>query len=471
MNTRTSFLYTSNLFSLLILIFTFLFSNTVNAQQYDQKVASKYGLTVPSPNDKLGPVPQWFQDANMVTSKHGGVFLDYKFTLKDTAMTRIVRRRAGNGPAMITEQYLVETIGSFDGSPIKGVPLISHVPHYKMAFNEAHKQGFKVISYLHFRDIHSYYADQDVFLFQHPEILITDKDGKWSHLLMDGTQRFYRYRTCANSPSYWKLSLDYVKKMMDWGADGIFIDNVSGRGSVECHAGGFENSPSNRLRNPEFAPYTHDHLFDANQEYAWARMLQAIRALVKTYGDDKVVVLNYSGPNNDILNQGDGGMKEGFLFSWVSKGRHGTWEDVKKGAQGYQDYLSSGRRITALSYLNASSKEAKDDAFWTFSSANLVDFVLWATLNGTGAESLYQVRLGKGEPIKEANKIVSRAYENGFIVLNDGTEDQHIELTLPRNLKKDHLLDIYNDSQNIKINRGKVKVFVPAKMARVYTFN
>jgi coenzyme F420-reducing hydrogenase delta subunit len=147
-------------------------------------------------------------------------------------MTRIVRRREQNQPIEITENYPVETIGTFDGSLIEGVSLISHVPHSKKAFEEAHKQGIKVIPYLHFTDIHSFYADQDVFLFQHPEILLIDADGKWVHIPMDGSDRLFRFLTCANSPSYWKLSLAYVKKMMDWGADGVF---VGGCHLADCH--------------------------------------------------------------------------------------------------------------------------------------------------------------------------------------------------------------------------------------------
>ena len=84
--------------------------------------------------------------------------------------------------------------------------------------------------------IHTNYADQDVFYFEHPEILMKDAGGHWVHTGMDGSDRLHRFRTCANSPSYWKLSLAYVKKMMDWGADGVFIDNAGRR--PPCFAAG-----------------------------------------------------------------------------------------------------------------------------------------------------------------------------------------------------------------------------------------
>ena len=345
--------------------------------------------------------------------------------------------------------------------------MISHVPHSKKAFEEAHKQGVKVIPYVHFTDIHSFYADQDVFLFQHPEILLKDANGKWVHIPMDGSDRAFRFLTCANSPSYWKLSLAYVKKMMDWGADGIFIDNVGER--KPCFAPKFNVPESSSARNPEFPPYVHEHLFqDTTQDYAWDRMLQTINALVKSYGEDKIVVLN-SGIGEEFQKNGDCCMWESFIYSWAWEGRRHTWDDVKKRAQDNAWYLNAGRRIVALSTINPALKEAKDNAFWAFSAARLVDFIWCATLNGTGAEALYQAHMGKAlEPLKETNGLASRAFENGIIVLNNSMDDQNVELSLPDGFQPKQLLNLYNGSQIIQIKNKKVKVTVPKKSARVY---
>jgi hypothetical protein len=437
-----------------------LFSLTAQGQPYDQKLADKFGLTIRPPQDQLEPAPEWLQRADMFT--HGsGIWKDYKFTLEPALMTRIVRLREANGPAQITEHYPVETIGSFDGSRVKGVALISHVPHSQKAYEEAHKQGFKVVPYVHFTDIHSFYADQDVFLFQHPEILLKDETGKWGHIPMDGSYRAFRYLTCANSPSYWKLCLDYVKKMMDWGADGVFIDNVDNR--ARCMA------PKFNVRNPEFPPFTHDHLFpDADHNFAFDRMLQAVRALVKSYGDDKVVVLN-SGIGTPFQKEGDCCVWESFIFSWAWEGRRDTWEDVKKRAKANQWYQNSGRRIAALSTITRSRKSAKDDAFWAFAAARLVDFVWWASLSGTGAETLYQAHLGKSlEPLKEINGLAYRAYENGLIVLNNSEDDQSVELTLPAAFQPQGLLELYDGSLLTPVSNNKVNVAVPKMAARIY---
>jgi hypothetical protein len=206
---------------------------------YDKKLAAKYGLEIPEPSDQLEPAPEWLQNADMIFADWTvtadmqntpfKLWKGYRIELEDTLVEKIVRLQPLYGRVKVNEQKPVTIDGNFDGSNIKGVELISHVPHSKIGFKQAHEQGFKVIPYVHFADIHSYYADQEVFLFQHPEILLKDDKGKWVHLPMDGTDRMYRYLVCANSPSYWKLSLAYVKKLMDWGADGLFIDNVGSR--------------------------------------------------------------------------------------------------------------------------------------------------------------------------------------------------------------------------------------------------
>ena len=449
-----------------VLLLLISFSFPIYGQIPDKNMVEKCGLTIPPDNDQIEPAPEWLRKADMITSNRS-VWKDHKFTLKDTLMTRIVRVRAGNSPAEITEHYPVETIGAFDGSEIKGVPLISHVPHSEKAFEEAHKQGFRVIPYVHFKCIHSFYADQDVFLFQHPEILLKDKNGKWVHIPMDGSERLYRFLTCANSPVYWKLSLAYVKKMMDWGADGVFIDNVGLRNA--CFAPDFNVPETSSKRNPEFHPYTHEHLFpDATHDYAWDKMLQAIRILVKSYGDDKIVILN-SGMGTPFQKNGDCCMWESFIYSWAWEGRRHTWVDVKKRALDNEWFINAGRRITALSTINPSRKEAKDDAFWAFSAARLVDFIWWASLNGTGAEILYRAHMGEGlEPFREINGIVYRAFENGIIALNESEEDQNIEISVPAGLQTKRLLDLYNGSEVVQVRNKKVKVTVPKMSARVY---
>jgi hypothetical protein len=440
---------------------------------YNRDLAAKYGLEIPEPKEEIDPAPEWIRKADMFTGKRqvkanmikteDTIWKGYSIGLKDIPVDRIVRSESLYEWKKMTEQIPFSIDGEFDGSAIKGVSLISHVPHSATAFSQAHRQGFRVIPYLHFTCIHSYYADQDVFLFQHPEIVIRDANGRWVHMPMDGPDRLFRLMTCANSPSYWKLSLDYIKKVMDWGADGIFIDNVSKR--QEC------SGPKFTKLNPEFEPYVHEHLFpDATHTYAFDRFLQTARKLVKSYGNDKVVVLN-SGRGTELQKNGDSSMLESFVYSWGWEGRkpQKSWEDAKEKAKEYAAYVNAGRRMIALSYLNPAVIEVKDDAFWAFSAARLVDFIWWAALEGTGAEKLYKAHMGRGlQEFREQNDIAYRSFENGLIVLNNSQKDCKMKISLPPEFSQKKMFNLYEGNRLVKIARNQIEVNVPAQKARVY---
>ncbi len=83
---------------------------------------------------------------------------------------------------------------------------------------------------------------------------------------MDGTDRLHRFRTWPTARA--GGSLDYVK-MMDLGADGVFIDNCGRR------------PPAARLTvsAPEFEPYVHGPVPERLARLAWGRFLEAVRVV------------------------------------------------------------------------------------------------------------------------------------------------------------------------------------------------
>jgi len=422
--------------------------------------------------EHIDPAPEWVQNADMFTSAGwyvtsdrpdtvNSVWKGYDIELRDVTVERIVRLSSGNGFKKKTEQVMEVKDGTFDGSSLKGVSLISHVPVSKTAFQQAHEQGFRVIPYVHFTDIHSFYADQDVFLFQHPEVLLKDENGRWVHIPMDGTDRVYRLLTCTNNPSYVKLSLEYVKKIMDWGADGIFIDNTNKR--RECYA-----HKSKNIVNPEFGPYVHEHIYpDETHNYAFTRFLESVRKLVKSYGNDKIVMLN-SGIGEEFQKHGDVCMWESYIFARGTRRTQHSWEFIKERARQNEWYVKAGRRITALSTPDISQPGIKEDIFWGFCTARMVDFVWWARLSGTGAEELYKVHLGKPlQSIQETDKVASRVFEKGVLVLNDNSQDISKEVILPKEFRQKQLLDLF-DNKLMRITKGRIKVTIPKQSARVY---
>ena len=473
----------------LIVLFTFslpLFAQIQsNDPLLDKKIAEKFGLEVPPPNTEMEPAPDWILKADMIIHS-GTIWKGYKRELKSVMITRKAIGR--NGEKREIKQSFgkpVQIDGTFDGSSIKGVPLISHVPPSKTAFEQAHKEGFRVVPYVHFTDIDIDRIDQDMNVLEYPEILLKDNDGQWLHMPMDGTYRLHRILTCANSPRYWELSLAYIKKLMDWGADGVFIDNVHDRRDP-CMAPIFneenENYPGFRpwqhpslepyriLYNPEFGKYQHDHLFpNATHDYAYDRFLQAIRTLVKSYGNDKIVILN-SGIQTPFQKNGDVCMWESFIYSWAWEGRGTSWNNVKKSWEQNKKYIDAGRRITGLSYLKSEREEVKEDAFWAFTCARLTDMIWWANLNGTGAEILYKTHLGKPlQPFQEKDGIVTRVFENGILVLNNNEKDEEIEITIPTNFNVTELIDVFKVKKTITVNNGKLYINAPGNKARIYS--
>ncbi|MFH1269220.1 MAG: hypothetical protein ABIK89_26115 [Planctomycetota bacterium] len=449
---------------LLVLWIPFLLQSPSEAAEdtsLDEHLAAKYGLDVPPAASQLKPAPRWVQEAEIVASS-AAVWKGYEFLLTQIPVTRIVRARSGHARVQLIDYHPVEKVSGIDAESVRGVPLLSHVPHSPDAFRLAHEHGIRAIPYVHFMCIHTNYADQDVFYFEHPEILMKDAAGHWVHTGMDGSDRLHRFRTCANSPSYWKLSLAYVKKLMDWGADGVFVDNCGRR--PPCFAPRF-----NKVRNPEFDPYVHEHLFpNASHDYAWGRFLEAVRALVKSYGDDKIVVLN-SGIGDPWQSAGDCSMWESFIFSWAWEGRRHTWSDVKAKAKANQWYLDAGRRIVALAFLDPKRHDMKNDSFWAFSCARLVDFVLWSNLDHTEVEFLNRVHLGSGlGSYQEAEQVACRFFDNGLIVLNDSPEDREITLRVAEDFAPVQLVDLYDGKTTVPLDKGAVKVRVPSKMARIF---
>ena len=449
---------------LLVISLSFLLQSTGTAAEdtaIDEQLAAKYDLQVPPVVTEVKPAPEWVQQAEIVSSS-AAVWRGYEFLLQETKVTRIVRARSGHRKVQLIDHQLVEKVAGIDAEAVRGVSLLSHVPHSPDAFRLAHEQGIRAIPYVHFMCIHTNYADQDVFYFEHPEILMKNAKGRWVHTGMDGSDRLHRFRTCANSPSYWRLSLDYVKKLMEWGADGVFIDNAGRR--PPCFGPRF-----NQVRNPEFDPYVHEHLFpNASHDYAWGRFLEAVRALVKSYGEDKIVVLN-SGIGDPWQSAGDLCMWESFIFSWAWEGRRQTWSDVKKRANANQWYRDAGRRIVALSFLDPARHDMKNDAFWALACARLVDFIPWMNLGHTEVEFLSRLHLGRGlGPAEEAGQVAHRFFENGLIVLNDSSEDRNVELRLPDGFAPATLLDLYESNRMVPLHKGVVIVPVPSKMARIF---
>jgi hypothetical protein len=141
---------------------------------------------------------------------------------------------------------------------------------------------------------------------------------------------------------------------------------------------------------------------------------------------------------------------------------------VKTKARANQWYLDAGRRIVALAFLDPQRHDMKNDSFWAFARARLVDFIPWANLDHTEVEFLNRVRLGRGlGPVQEAEHVAHRFFENGLIVLNDSSEDREVELRSADGFAPTPLLDLYEGKKIEPLDKGAVKLRVPSKTAKI----
>ena len=430
----------------------------------DPRVVSQYNLTIPETPKSLQPAPDWVLGVDMA-NEWGRLVGGFPQKYVTAKVTRNYVDR--DGRRAIQENELKKTVwspeGRLDPARVKGIPLLINVPHVKEAIDQAHAAGVKVIPYVHFMCTNIDHEDQGVFIWQHPEILLKDEDGRWRNTYMDGTYRLHRFLVCANNPSYWKLMEAYVRKLLEMGVDGLFIDNVHTHRD-DCYA------PRITIFNPETGAYRHDHIFPwATNDFAFDKFLQMIAAVVKSYGPDRIVVLN-SGIGTPFEKNGDMCMWESFIYSWAWKGRQASWEDVKASAAANAWYTDAGRRILALSYLGNTEQTVKDDAYWAYVAAHLVGFVWsdYGTIGENEARALYDVHLGHAlEPLREENGVASRAFEGGVLVLNNSLDEPQVTVAIPTGAAYKSLTDLYS-GRKVRAGQAGLTVRVPRLSARVY---
>lgn len=375
--------------------------------------------------------------------------------------------------------------GTLDERRLAGIPLLINVQQ-KAWLDDAHRKGFRGISYTSCMDM---FTDPSpgktggrmLLSNDTANALLIDKDGRFVDTLMDGTRRLSRKLVCTNSTTYVEKMMQYLQSVMEQGMDGLFVDNVS-ESRVECYGNGMRvgyssryrtvlaESPAVKFRDPRLGDVpVHTHLYpDQPHSYAFRQLLLKIRKMVKTFGPDKVMVINGGLPFADCA---DATMIESYVCSWAWKGRRQNWAQLKELAEKYAPYVKSGGGVIALSYFGETQTTVKDDAFFSYAAARLSDFI-WSdyqTLHGDPATVLYRASLGSpSSRLQAANPNVEyRWYRNGLIVINATDREASITLNAPQAPAFRSLADLY-DGRDIPVAGGRVALSVPAQSGRVY---
>jgi len=294
----------------------------------------------------------------------------------------------------------------------------------------------------------------------HPEWILIGKNGeeRWN---------FGYRRLCNNSPGFQEAVAEGLRNLMDLGFDGVFIDNVH---------------PDEYCYGPQYGRHDHVHPGETHTE-SFIRTLKMAYDIVKSYGDDKVVIHNSGGPDKRFAPYADGSMWESYICSWAWPGRSLTWgrsdltwEEVKEGALKWQDYIASGKRILALSYLyevpgptGATHKpQLYDNAFFCYACARYSGFMWadWFTLGYSRARILYKVRLGG--PISgmiDRGDLHFRQFERGLVAINSGKKP--FKGTIEVKARLERVMDVYR-YRYLEVNDGKIRVEIPPWSGRVY---
>ena len=386
---------------------------------------------------------------------------------------------------------------------LRGIPLFINVQSAR-AVREAHRLGGRALSYLSFMDTYVHTEGFENGTARVPwtprtaQMLLLDKNGSFVNTHMDGTRRMWRYYVCCNTREYVDAALTMVHEQMRRGADGIFVDNSSTR--LPCYGHGFPAGYSPEYRSvltaipkwtrqrlvdtktppeifvagerPSFVNYPmiaaltkHRHLYpDKSHDYAYARLLAKVRKVVRSYGPDKIIIIN-----GDATPFADAVMLESFLYSWAWKGCDRTWTQAKLDAIKNRSDVKSGTRFVALSYFGNTGRPVAEDAVHAFAASALLGY-LWSdygTFEGKLGKTLRTLQLGERlTPLKAAGPVEYSFFEQGLVAINGSSRAHTATVPAPAAFKHARLESIL-DGTAVNRSGETYRLLVPAKAGRV----
>ncbi len=321
-----------------------------------------------------------------------------------------------------SETYIIgPNVDDWDALAASKVAFVTHCPVNREFFERCHALGIRCFPYVTFYQGFAYLTYQGINLKDHPDFIEVDADGNLKRTgFWESEDAKNMYTTCPNVQAYQDVMVAWVTKLMELGADGVFVDNLGTR--AECFG-------------PKFGK--HEHLYN-DQNHAFAMLLKRVREVVKQFKPDGAVLGNSADPPSlprEFWKYLDAEMLESYICTWVSKERWFDWESHwHKAGVVLQDFLRAGKQIQALSYLGHTPYGIREDAFFCYASARLAGFV-WSGGSPADPEvaDLYRIRLGEPQSSEiKQNGVYFRVFERGMVVLNpDKDRPAELELTPP----------------------------------------
>lgn len=315
-------------------------------------------------------------------------------------------------------EWLVESetyaigVNDWDALAQSKVAFATHVPVNREYFGRLHALGIRAFPYVTFYQGFAYRKYEGIDLREHPDWIEVDENGNLKRSgFWESEDAKNTYTICPNTQGYQDAMVVWVEKLMQMGADGVFVDNLGSR--APCFG-------------PQFGK--HEHLYD-DQNHAFAMLLKRVREVILRYNPEGAILGNSAWPPGlpkEYWKYLDAEMLESYICTWVSKERwfdwHERWNAVGKELQ---PFIQAGKQIQALSYVGFTPYGVKEDSFFCYATARLAGFV-WSggsLQKGNPASILYQIRLGR--PLTEeleSNGIHYRVFEAGLVAVNPDRE-------------------------------------------------
>ena len=325
----------------------------------------------------------------------------------------------------------------------------------------SHKAGLRIIPYVCFSELSSvpgargYYNDLMDIPHHLDDWVCLDKEGKcivspWGRQ----TNQPNLYAMCMNAEGFREAVLAAVKKLMDSGIDGLFIDNVGSFFALGCNA-------------EKLGRHKHVDATAAAGEL-YGELAADIYRLVKSYGDDRIVM------HNGGLSWAacDSQMTESFMyhFEGSAEPKRYTADELYALVSLWEEARRYGKLAAPLCYTSRVAADKRKDAnYHTYAAVKLAGALYSNWLNPKAgdpgdAATLYRVRLGlpTGD-IGRSGDILFRTYERGVVAVNAGEEQAEAELPVPFG----GLRDLYS-GETLDVADGRLKRVLPAQSGRVY---
>ncbi len=335
---------------------------------------------------------------------------------------------------------------------------ITHTPHTEEFLGEARRRGIRAFPYMTFYQAPLVERYQEVRLHEHPDWILINANGKWAPTgFWESEDAKNMYCTCPNTAGYADSVLAYVETLMKRGAAGIFLDNVH---------------PNRECSGEKFGK--HKHMFKTQIE-AFADLMRRARELIKKYDPDGALLINSADPvtlPTEFWPHTDSEMSESFICTWVATDRWGDWG---KNWNGIDKKIPDGKQVCCLSYLGHDTKHSfKDDAFFCYASARLMNFIWGAGYSLDKVEddrpvrTLYSLTLGPPTTQETiADEVHYRVFKNGIVAVNPNGNRK--ALTIQGALPTSLLWDVYQE-KSLACGGGSAVLDLPPQSGRVYLF-